>query len=89
MRLRPSTLSSSVEYDKAVECLIRNRDALLAFYDFPAEHWKHLRTTDEMDKEAAKLRWPRSRRAGSINKLSSTVRGRRPKKNPAVRGGVK
>jgi hypothetical protein len=23
---------------------------LLAFYDFPAEHWKHLRTTDEMDK---------------------------------------
>jgi putative transposase len=30
--------------------LIKDRDALLAFYDFPAEHWKHLRTTDEMDK---------------------------------------
>ena len=30
-----------VKYDKAVECLIRDRDALLAFYDFPAEHWKH------------------------------------------------
>src|SRR5438105_3754445 len=40
----------SVKYDKAVECLIRDRDALLAFYDFPAEHWQHLRTTDEMDK---------------------------------------
>ena len=39
-----------VKYDKAVECLIKDRDALLAFYDFPAEHWKHLRTTDEMDK---------------------------------------
>ena len=39
-----------VKYDKAVECLVKDRDALLAFYDFPAEHWKHLRTTDEMDK---------------------------------------
>jgi putative transposase len=33
---------------KAVECLIKYRDALLGFYDFPVEHWKHLRTTDEM-----------------------------------------
>ena len=40
----------SVKYDKAVECLIKDRVALLAFYDFPAEHWKHLRTTDEIDK---------------------------------------
>jgi putative transposase len=40
----------SVKYDKAVECMIRDRDALLDFYDFPAEHWKHLRTTDEIDK---------------------------------------
>jgi len=39
-----------VKYDKAVECLIKDREALLAFYDFPAEHWDHLRTTDEMDK---------------------------------------
>jgi len=35
-----------VKYDKAVECLIKDRDALLAFYDFPGEHWKHLRTTN-------------------------------------------
>jgi transposase-like protein len=34
-----------VEYDKAVECLTKDGEALLAFYDFPAEHWKHLRTT--------------------------------------------
>src|SRR5436189_2872890 len=52
MRLRPSTPSSrpGASNTKAVECLIKDRDALLAFYDFPAEHWKHLRTTDEMDK---------------------------------------
>jgi Transposase, Mutator family len=31
------------KYDRAVECLIKDRDVLLAFYDFPAEHWKHLR----------------------------------------------
>src|SRR5262249_34975274 len=35
-----------VKYDKAAECLIKDRDVLLAFYDFPAEHWKHLRTTN-------------------------------------------
>src|SRR5438105_11367339 len=39
-----------VKYGRAVECLAKDRDALLAFYDFPAEHWDHLRTTDEMDK---------------------------------------
>jgi transposase-like protein len=38
------------KYEKAVACLVRDRDALLAFYDFPAEHWHHLRTSDEMDK---------------------------------------
>ena len=34
-----------IKYEKAVECLTKDRDALFAFYDFPAEHWKHLRTT--------------------------------------------
>src|SRR5205814_1100165 len=35
----------AVKYDKAVACLTKDREALLAFYDFPAEHWKHLRNT--------------------------------------------
>jgi IstB-like ATP binding protein/Transposase, Mutator family len=35
-----------VKYEKAVECLAKDREALLGFYDFPAEHWKHLRTTN-------------------------------------------
>ena len=34
------------KYPKAVECLTRDRDALLAFFDLPAEHWDHLRTTN-------------------------------------------
>ena len=62
-----------VKYDKAVECLIKDRDALLAFYDFPAEHWKHLRTTDEMDKRFL-LRATNSRK---VRQVHSFVRPRR------------
>src|SRR5438093_6156836 len=32
------------KYEKAADCLSKDRDTLLAFYDFPAEQWKHLRT---------------------------------------------
>ena len=45
-----------IKYDKAVECLIKDRDALLAFYDFPAEHWKHLRTTNVIESSFATVR---------------------------------
>ena len=45
-----------VKYDKAVECLVKDRDALLAFYDFPAEHWKHLRTTNVIESSFATVR---------------------------------
>jgi transposase-like protein len=36
----------AAKHEKAVECLTKDRDALLALYDFPAEHWDHLRTTN-------------------------------------------
>jgi putative transposase len=39
------------KYDKAVVCLTKDRETLLAFFDFPAEHWDHLRTSDEIDKQ--------------------------------------
>jgi putative transposase len=45
-----------VKYDKAVECLTKDREALLAFYDFPAEHWKHLRTTNPIESTFATVR---------------------------------
>ncbi len=45
-----------VKYEKAAECLIKDRDALLAFYDFPAEHWKHLRTTNVIESSFATVR---------------------------------
>jgi len=47
-----------VKYERAVECLIKDRDALLAFYEFPAEHWKHLRTTNVIESSFATVRHP-------------------------------
>src|ERR687897_2261166 len=38
------------KYARAVACLTKDREALLSFYDMPAEHWDHLRTTDALDK---------------------------------------
>jgi transposase-like protein len=35
-----------IKYDRVVDCLVKTRDALLTFYDFPAEQWKYLRTTN-------------------------------------------
>ena len=48
--------SYGVKYEKAVECLSKDREPLLAFYDFPAEHWKHLRTTNPIESTFATVR---------------------------------
>jgi putative transposase len=44
------------KYPKAVECLLKDKDELLAFYDFPAEHWAHLRTTNPLESTFATVR---------------------------------
>jgi len=44
------------KYPKAVECLIKDRAALLTFYDFPAEHWRHIRTTNPIESTFATVR---------------------------------
>ena len=56
-----------VKYEKAVECLIKDRDALLAFYDFPAEHWKHLRTTNVIESSFATIRHRTARSKGCLS----------------------
>jgi putative transposase len=56
-----------VKYNKAVECLIKDRDALLAFYDFPAEHWKHLRTTNVIESSFATVRHRTVRSKGCLS----------------------
>jgi transposase-like protein len=44
------------KYPKAVECLEKDKDALLTFYDFPAEHWRHIRTTNPIESTFATVR---------------------------------
>ena len=48
--------SYTPKYAKAADCLAKDRDTLLAFYDFPAEHWKHLRTTNPIESTFATVR---------------------------------
>jgi len=44
------------KYPKAAECLEKDRDVLLTFYDFPAEHWRHIRTTNPIESIFATVR---------------------------------
>jgi putative transposase len=44
------------KYPKAVECLMKDKEELLAFYDFPAEHWQHLRTSNPIESTFATVR---------------------------------
>ena len=55
------------KYPKAVACLEKDRDVLLTFYDFPAEHWVHLRTTNPIESTFAtvRLRTRRTKGCGS------------------------
>jgi len=55
------------KYGRAVECLTKDRDALLAFYDFPAEHWDHLRTTNPIESVFATVRHRTVRTKGSLS----------------------
>jgi putative transposase len=56
-----------LKYDKAAECLAKDRQALLAFYDFPAEHWKHLRTSNPIESTFAPVRHRTIRSKGCLS----------------------
>ena len=53
-----------VKYPKACECLIKDKEELFTFYDFPAEHWIHLRTTNPIESTFATVRHRTSRTKG-------------------------
>jgi len=55
------------KYARAVDCLNKDRDDLLAFYDFPAEHWVHLRTTNPIESVFATVRHRTVRTKGSLS----------------------
>ena len=58
------------KYPKACECLAKDRDVLLSFYDFPAEHWIHLRTTNPIESTFATVRHRHRKTKGSGSRLA-------------------
>lgn len=58
------------KHPKAVECLKKDRDNLLTFYEFPAEHWRHLRTTNPIESTFATVRLRTAKTKGSGSRLA-------------------
>ncbi|BAO42975.1 IS256 family transposase [Thiolapillus brandeum] len=56
------------KYPKAVACLEKDREALLAFYDFPAEHWVHIRTTNPIESTFATIRHRTDQTKGCVSR---------------------
>lgn len=57
-----------VKYDKVVDKLTKDRAALLTFYDFPAEHWKHIHTTNPIESTFATVRYRTRRTKGGLSR---------------------
>ena len=61
------------KYPKVADCLTKDRDALLAFYDFPAEHWDHLRTSNPIESVFATVRHRTVRTKGSLSPVTARL----------------
>jgi transposase-like protein len=61
------------KYDKAVTCLTKDRDALLAFYDFPGDHWDHLRTANPIESVFATVRHRTVRTKGALSQKTAKL----------------
>jgi putative transposase len=58
------------KYPKAAECLAQDREELLAFYDFPAEHWGHIRTTNPIESTFATVRLRTNKTRGCLSRTT-------------------
>jgi transposase-like protein len=63
--------SLQAKYPKAAECLTKDREVLLTFYDFPAEHWAHLRTTNPIESTFATVRLRTNKTKGCGSRLAT------------------
>lgn len=61
-------LNYELKYPKASECLSKDREALLSFYDFPALHWQHVRTTNPIESTFATVRLRTSKTRGCVSR---------------------
>jgi putative transposase len=62
--------TQEAKYAKTVDCLVSDREELLVFYDFPAEHWVHLRTTNPIESTFATVRLRTVKTKGSGSRLA-------------------
>ncbi len=62
------TQAYDAKYPKAAECLTKDREELLTFYDFPAEHWRHLRTTNPIESTFATIRLRTAKTRGCLSR---------------------
>jgi len=60
-----------VKYERAVAKLVKDRDVLLTFYDFPAEHWKHIRTTNPIESIFSTVRNRTRKTRGCLNRKTA------------------
>ena len=60
----------AAKYPKAVDCLTKDRKELLAFYDFPAEHWQHIRTTNPIESTFATVRLRTAKTRGCVSRAT-------------------
>ena len=58
------------KYSQATEKLTKDQDALMAFYDFPAEHWKHIRTTNPIESTFATVRHRSSKTRNCVSRAT-------------------
>jgi len=61
------------KYEKAVTCVTKDREALLAFYDFPGEHWEHLRTGNPIESVFATVRHRTVRTKGALSQKTAKL----------------
>src|SRR5258708_21573369 len=71
------------KYPKATECLSKDRDVLLAFYDFPAEHRLHIRTTDPIESVFATVRLRHDKTKGNASRSACLTMVFEPMQSPS------
>jgi transposase-like protein len=62
--------SYSLKYPKAAECLQKDKDILLSFYDFPAEQWQHLRSSNPIESIFATVKLRTAKTRGCVSRAS-------------------
>ena len=63
-------ITYEAKYPKATNCLLKDRESLMTFYDFPAVHWQHLRTTNPIESTFATIRHRTTRTKGCVTRDS-------------------